>query len=535
MAAAQAAAAAIGVAAPPPLPIDRLCTLLGHAGISNTGPNPQNRLSILASGFWGLASPEDLHQLGCGSGGELLKGFNAAMPRTTPLNRRVGGLSERKLNGLIFCAFDFHRRQKQFDEAEIIANPNVLFDYETTYMALKKLQDADNRALPRWYEKGSAAKGADDWRIWKEAAMVALQDNYGQQLSSLKYICNDPKPDEFDPEVDAADEAEKLMYQLRREGPAFRADNEAVWNLLHAAFVNTVGYAWIKDYESAKDGEGAWQALLRHFEGEGEEAARSTDALRILDTCDYFGENVKRFDECLAMRTNAIIDLKKLGQEFRDDILVKKLVDSIKVPHNNDIAIMKGLLLQTYRNDYDRAVEFASTRIREIKPRGSRSRGEAAAAPRRIAKTTIVGGVTIDDINHIPTDQWRELTREQQDDVRRRRKKLGKRSRSRSPGRGGRGRGRFGGRGGPARGRGRGRGRGGRGWYNDRPRGGNEGAERQIGAAQRTSQPRADVASSGGAQQQQQPTNNQQSGQPSGRGPQNGARFGQTGAMRPAL
>ena len=361
-----------------------------------------------------------------------------------------------------------------------------------------------------------------------------MQDNYGAQYCSMFYIFNEPKPPAWDPDVDAADANEKLMYQLLRQGPAFEVDNQAAWQLLHAAFVGTVGYAWIKDFESSKDGEGAWLALLAHFEGAGKTAARCAEALQVLETEKYYGENVKRFDDVLARRKNAILDLKKLGQEFNDSILVQKLVDSIQVSGTNvDISTMKAMMLQLHRHDYEGAANYASTRIREINPKGSSRRGEAAGAQRRIAKTTIVGGKTIDDIHNIPNDQWHQLSHEQQEDVKRRRKESsGKRNRSRSPGRGGRGRGHFGGRGRFARGRGRGPGRGGRGWYNDRSRGGRGDAERQIGAVQQQN-PRADTASSGGAQQQ--PTNNQQqSGQPSGRGPQNGARFGQSGALRPA-
>lgn len=524
-AAAAAAAAAMAAAVPPANQMDELCRMLGHAGINNTGANVQQRVTQLFSGHHGLENVGDLSHLPPGSGKEMIKSFNANLPRNAPMNRRLGTIVAKKLDGLLFMAMDFHRRQQLFDPTEIDANPAILYDYETTFQAIKKHVDADLIPLPQW-------SSSTTWRNWKEKTMVAMASNYGEQYGSLAYIMNDPKPPGWDPNVEAKSEHEKLAYQLLRHGPAFNADNDAVWGLLHAAFVQTPAHAWIKPFETTRDGEGAYLSLLSHFESPGETAAQCDRALNVLNNTKYYGENVQRYETCIAKRANAIEDLSRLGQEFLDPVLTTKLHDSILVPTNLEVQTMKALMMERYRNDYQGAVDYSSTRILEINPRGSKGRGDST--PRRIAssnRSATIGGTMIADITHVPPEQWHALSAHQQDEVKRRRRELGKRSRSRSQGRGGRGRGRFGGRGGSARGRGQGRGRGYGGRYNDRSRGG-RGAERQISAEQRSSQQyQAETPTSGG---QQRRTNNQQAGQPSGRGPQNGARFGQSGALRPA-
>ena len=138
------------------------------------------------------------------------------------------------------------------------------------------------------------------------------------------------KPAGWDPEVNAATEYEKLMYQLPLAGQAFEQDNERVFSLIQLAVVQTPAETWIFDAAAARNGRAAMQALRLHYEGEAELDIRATKAQQELDTLVYTNERSMPFETMITRLNKAYNVLKKHGQEFTDKSKVEQLAKRIK-------------------------------------------------------------------------------------------------------------------------------------------------------------------------------------------------------------
>ena len=396
-----------------------------------------------------------------------------------------------------------------------------LVEYEKIFRAAQKNSETGHHALPPW------TNGAN-WADWKKKTIITMTSNHGAWYCSIKYIFNDPKPVGWDPEQDAKNEFEKLMYQLPRSGVNYDSDNEKGYVLLAAAFAGTDGESWIRSCQDTRDGARAWLKLLDHFEGTSYEASVKAKAIHVIDSITYTGEQHTPFEKVMAKLTKAYADLSELGQEYQEDLKVRNLHRITGGLQNNaQFMVIREQMYQNHRHNYQAAVDYISERITELFPGAAEARRPGRA--RRVAsQSATINGRHIPDIRNIPGDVWYALTHEEQDTIRRKRAQLGKRGRSFSPGRGrGRGRGRGYGRGrGSARGRGRGYGRGGNSSSNNSSRGGRGTGTNVRQAASAGSNRQPDAPTSNGS--------NQQQGQSSGRGAQHGVRFGRGTSFRPA-
>ena len=84
----------------------------------------------------------------------------------------------------------------------------------------------------------------------------------------LDYVVR-PELEDSDDELFFEDDEER-RYQMSLEGQNYRHDNELVYKLLKAAFVDTDAWAWIQKSDPAADGRKAWLSLVAHYGGYGE-------------------------------------------------------------------------------------------------------------------------------------------------------------------------------------------------------------------------------------------------------------------------
>ncbi len=118
---------------------------------------------------------------------------------------------------------------------------------------------------------------------------------YGRNYCPIAYVIRPDKPAGWDPEVDAVNVYEQLMYQLPLNGVAYDHDNETVFLFIQLAVVHSQAETWIYDQVPGRDGRGAMQALRNHYEGEAELDVQASKAHQVLDTLVYTNEKQMTF------------------------------------------------------------------------------------------------------------------------------------------------------------------------------------------------------------------------------------------------
>ena len=517
--------------------------ILPMVGFSNDGANPNqrqtNRFTTLAQlPNLGLYQYLEFEQVKL-----LIKRFQTRYP-----NENIGVLVNNNLTGLIWYVKDLARRGQPILPDEVV--PDDIFDGYNAYKSyLSNKEKGDNiTKVPKYDDKG-------EFDEWFERVTDVLNMIYGSYMCPLAYVVRLDQPAGWDPDVDARNDNERLVYQLALNGPEFDNDNQEVFKLLKNAVNGTEAQSYIEDFIVARDGRGAMMELRRRFEGPNANETRCAKALSQLESLVYKNERETPFEGLVNKLNRSYVTLRKYGgQDFTDimkvDALAKRFVNSSS--QNLTLKISLEQMKAMYRGNYREAVAYMSSKIGEINAANKSITGN----PRRVSQATNESTVSVRDRNgNIFTSfhdvDLRSPTRHFTDDEM---TALGFRGRAileelrrlenerNGHSRGGRGRGGgFGrggggfGRGGRGRafGRGRARGRGyggrygGRGNYNNNnnDNGGHANSDRQVNATDRNNAAAPDAAASAPPSQNQNGNNNQAS--TSARGNQNGTGYGQ--------
>lgn len=518
--------------------------ILPMVGFSNDGANPNQRQTNRFTTLAQLPNLALYQYLEFEQVKVLIKRFQTRFP-----NENLGILVNNNLTGLVWYVRDLARRGQMVLPDEVVQND--IFDGYNAYKAYvaNKEKGENISKLPKYDDKG-------EFDEWFERVTDVLNMIYGSYMCPLAYVIRLDQPAGWDPDVDARNDNERLVYQLALNGPEYNNDNQEVFKLLKNAVNGTEAQSYIEDFVVAQDGRGAMMELRRRFEGPNANETRCAKALSQLESLVYKNERETPFEAMVNKLNKSYVTLRKYGgQDFTDimkvDALSKRFINSSS--QNLTLKIALEQMKAMYRANYREAVAYMSSKIGEINAANRSITGN----PRRVSQATNESTVSIRDRNgniftsfhdvdlRAPT---RHFTEEEMT-------ALGFRGRAileelrrlennrNGHARGGRGRGGgFGrggggyGRGGQGRsfGRGRGRGRGfggrygGRGYNNNSNSnnngGNNENNNRQVNAADRTNAPAPDAAASA-TPQNQNGNNNQAS--TSNRGNQNGAGYSQ--------
>jgi len=206
-------------------------------GIQNTGPvNARQSTELITS--QGLTSVEDFRHLSRDDEGKLVKSFNDS----TPTSGRIGFIAMKGLQALAYWVTDRMRRNLSVEPA----------DWDTDALQDAKIQGdiaeerKSNPSTPKRIPKISSGL---EWYTWNEQWENYLSSIRGVGDVPLSYVIRRDKPAGWDPETDAANEEEKLIYQVPLTGPEFEADNKTVWNKLLELTQGEPAYEWIRQFE----------------------------------------------------------------------------------------------------------------------------------------------------------------------------------------------------------------------------------------------------------------------------------------------
>ena len=519
--------------------------ILPMVGFSNDGANPNQRQTNRFTTMTQLPNLALYQYLEFEQVKLLIKRFQTRYP-----NENLGILVNNNLTGLVWYVKDLARRGQPILPDEVV--PDDIFDGYNAYKAyLSNKEKGENiTKLPKYDDKA-------EFDEWFERVTDVLNMIYGSYMCPLAYVIRLDQPAGWDPDVDARNDNERLVYPLALNGPEFNNDNQEVFKLIKNAVNGTEAQSYIEDFIVAQDGRGGMMELRRRFEGPNANETRCAKALSQLESLVYKNERETPFEGLVNKLNKSYITLRKYGgQDFTDimkvDALSKRFAHSSS--QNLTLKISLEHMKAMYRGNYREAVAYMSSKIGEINAANKSITGN----PRRVSQATDeFSTVSVRDHNgNIFTSfhdvDLRSPTRHYTDDEMtalgfwgraileelrclendRNSHARGGRGRGGGYGRGGGGYGRGGGRGrGFGRGRGRGRGYGGRyggrGNFNTNNGGNNnEGNNRQVNATDRTNAAAPDAAASAPTQNNQG-TNSNQTSSTNNRGNQNGAGYGQ--------
>ena len=517
--------------------------ILPMVGFSNDGANPNQRQTNRFTTLAQLPNLALYQYLEFEQVKVLIKRFQTRYP-----NENLGILVNNNLTGLVWYVRDLARRGQMVLPDEVV--PDDIFDGYNAYKAYvaNKEKGENISKLPKYDDKG-------EFDEWFERVTDVLNMIYGSYMCPLAYVIRLDQPAGWDPEVDARNDNERLVYQLALNGPEYNNDNQEVFKLLKNAVNGTEAQSYIEDFVVAQDGRGAMMELRRRFEGPNANETRCAKALSQLESLVYKNERETPFEALVNKLNKSYVTLRKYGgQDFTDimkvDALAKRFINSSS--QNLTLKIALEQMKAMYRANYREAVAYMSSKIGEINAANRSITGN----PRRVSQATNESTVSVRDRNgnlftsfndvnlrsptrHFTDDEMTALGfrgRAILEELRRIENNRnghshGGRGRGGGFGRGGGGYGR-GGRGRRfGRGRGRGRGYGGRyggRGHNDNGNnngGNNDNNNRQVNAADRNNAPAPDAAASAPSQNQNGNNNNQAS--TNNRGNQNGTGYSQ--------
>ena len=511
-------------------------TILPMVGFSNDG-NPNHRQSNQFSALTQLVSLELYQYLEFDQVKHLIKRYQTRYP-----NQNLGVLVNNNLIGLIWYVKDLVRRQQPIMPDEVTAAD--IFQGYAAYKAYtaNKEKGENMTKLPKYDDK-------IEFDEWYERVTDVLNMIYGSNLCPIAYVVRLDKPDNWDPEIDARTDLERLTYQLALNGSEFDNDNQEVFKLLKNAVNGTEALSYIEDFILPQDGRGAMMELRQRFEGPNASESRCTKALALLESIVYKNERETPFEAMVNKLNKAYVVLKKNGgQEFTDLMKVDALAKRFASTQSQNLTLKIAIeqMKSMHRSNYREAVAYMSTKVAEINSANRSITGNL----RRISQgTTSPTTVSVRNRNGELITSWegvdlsqptRTFTAEEMTQLGFRGRgvlaelrRIANGGRETNPAGRGPGRGFYrGGRGRGMRGRGRG-GRGaygrhnytyGRGGYQNNANGSNNNENRQVNAA--TTAP--DSASSSSAAQNPNNGANQNSNTiPPSRGNQNGSGYGQ--------
>jgi hypothetical protein len=291
----------------------------------------------------------------------------------------MGILIQNNLTGLIWYVKDRTCRGLVIDAANI-----VLDDLHWGHMAYEAfVQNRDKgeniKSLEKWCDKFEF----DDWdrKVTETLSLI-----YGRHYCPIAYVVRPDKPAGWNPLVDAANDYERLVYQLPLNGIAFEQDNETVFSLIQLAVVHTQAETWIYDHVPGRDGRGAMRALRNHDEGEAELDVQASKAQYILDTLVYTNERNMTFEAMITKLNKAYNALKRQGQEFTEKSKVEQLAKRIKNPTKDvQITVVVETMREAHKANYTAATQYITARMAQIK---SASVNAPGPNPRRVSEAS---------------------------------------------------------------------------------------------------------------------------------------------------
>ena len=299
--------------------------------------------------------------------------------------RKLGIGHGNKLRALIHWVKDKQRRQLPVIAAEW-TNDELL-------AALENVRNTAvlNKVKPMTIEVGEIDTGLK-WFKWENKFMMKLDSIRSADGSqSCLYLARRPKPQGWDPLTDAADDKERLMYQVPLTGATFDLDNATAWAELKKVTIMTSAWTWIRAHEGKF--RAAFLALITICEGTDHQNKRMTLANRVisLDKAKggiyYISEYSMSFMDYSTELLEAYEVIRQYRNETASETMVTRLLEGMTANGGTVLEIAKNHVMDHLLGDYEATVTYMSNKVTSIfPPRASGSNTRSASQVQGEAK-----------------------------------------------------------------------------------------------------------------------------------------------------
>ena len=310
----------------------------------------------------GITCMEDFNLMDPNDAGKIVKNYNTRSTRATQL----GHVPTMKLQGFLFW---YQGRVKCGYPADVtLLNPAVIIQAGIEFKLAKA---RESTVVPDTNDPGPIQTGKN-WFNWKTKMIMFTELKLGADGVPLSRIIREDKPPGWNI-ADATSDIERRTYERSLAGLDYEEDNERLYNMLVKwTCDNSTAYAYIKPFESTKDGRGAWLALLGQVEGHAANNKRLVAVTLELSQnfnggglC-YSGETSGHtWDRYAALLAMAYVIMEKLrqGTVTHPATKVQRLLDGILCQNQLYIELGKNYISTNLMNDYDGAVSHMATQV----------------------------------------------------------------------------------------------------------------------------------------------------------------------------
>jgi hypothetical protein len=192
-----------------------------------------------------------------------------------------------------------------------------------------RLQEAERSdTLSREAAPGKLKDGRR-WNDWKRGMENMLATMPGVTAIPLSYVIrtNDiPEPNGHDNFV------QKCIACAPLTGPQFEADARQVHQLIQACVQGEDSEQWIKGVSRRQNGRTDFQALIDHFEGEGNTSRRISEAERLRETLHYKSERALPFATFLSKLQSMFNIFGEEKEAYSEAAKLRALLEKVQHP-----------------------------------------------------------------------------------------------------------------------------------------------------------------------------------------------------------
>jgi hypothetical protein len=234
---------------------------------------------------------------------------------------------------------------------QTLTSANLMWDtvierFKIQWKALKHKKDGDEPETPK------IAKGLNIMK-WSEAFRDYLHRGIGVRKIPLAYVIHEVDPPAAITPIAAGEPhsllsgsiEEELILQGSHNHPPYRDDNAAVYYKLEEVTRGTLYAASIKPLQRAKNGRGAFDAIINQYAGDDKWESEIKSKEAILHTIKWKGQSNSSFERHAAQHRNSYVSLVACAEHAdyqlpNEHSPVGYLLDSIQ---NNDPGLQAAM------------------------------------------------------------------------------------------------------------------------------------------------------------------------------------------------
>ena len=367
-------------------PIQRFEHPMGLLHIMNSVgvPDPE-RVRIITDGFDTMRELVTHYSGDTNAFKVYLEGLNKTFATAPRVENRIyfNPLVLAKLVGVIYY-FDITYNCLHLVPDVLDVTPDNCITYSRNYRDFCLQSDKDDGEdtldLPK-------LQGASNWVTYRDAFLTKLSLSLGARGLSLNYVVDSTtrlatranSPRQPTEPIDTTDD-DLITTKATHIGPAYKADNSAVWNRIKSSLLNQPPYNHIASFDRTKNGRGAWNALKAFYEGEDFMQRNQDKAFALLSTTFYKGESTRfTFEKYVNVHKQAhkmLLDSGyNLGNGMDDSTKVQHLKSNIRPDAGLESSLSQvrshGVLYQ----DFTRLVSYLSAEVEHLSLRRQQTRG----------------------------------------------------------------------------------------------------------------------------------------------------------------